>query len=174
MLLRLFALLFIAVASPAAAGGLPDAQSLNLVVAGSVPQHCALGSVQDMDFGNLERRGLRLEARVAFDCNVPFSMVITGATGALTHTTMPSGQGPYGGAVPYELGVTLPLRHPAVRLLSQTFASRQLMAGGMISSQGAIATDGMTLNIQLGRPAGEAGLLGGQYSETITISVSPL
>jgi hypothetical protein len=47
------------------------------------------------------------------------------------------------------------------------------LAGGVISSNGGIATDGMVLAVELGQPSGEAGLLGGEYSETITITVSP-
>lgn len=161
-------------AAPLTAGEISNAQSMNLVVTGSIAEHCALGSVPNMDFGNLERRSLRIETHVAFDCNIPFTMVITGARGALTHTTMPSGQGPYSGALSYELGVTMPLRQPAARILSQSFASRQLLSGGKFTSNGAIATEGMTLNVELVRPAGGAGLLAGDYSETITITVSPL
>ena len=172
--MRLFAILALICAAPVSAGEIRDVQSLNLVVAGSIPEHCALGSIPDLDFGNLERRGLHIETRVDFDCNLPFTMLITGANGALTHTTMPSGQGPYAGALPYELGITMPLRQPAARIVSQSFASRQLIAGGTISSNGAIATDGITLSVQLGRSTGEAGLLAGEYSETITITVSPL
>ncbi len=174
--MRLLVVLFLAMlfGTPAMAGEVQDAQSINLVVTGSIAQHCALGDVPDMDFGDLRRPGLRIETRVAFDCNLPFTMVINGAQGALTHRTMPSGQGPYGGTLPYQIGVTMPLRYPTSRILSRSFASRQLLGGGTIASDGGIATDGMTLDIQLGRPTGEAGLLAGEYSETITITVSPL
>lgn len=161
-------------AAPSTAGEIRDAQTVNLVVTGSITQHCALGNVPNMEFGDLQRRGLRIETHVAFDCNFPFRMLITGARGALTHNTMPSGQGPYSGALPYEIGVTMPLRFPSGRILNQSFESRRLLSGGMISSNGGIATDGMTLDIQLGHPTGKAGLLAGDYSETITITVSPL
>ncbi len=45
----------------------------------------------------------------------------------------------------------------------------------MISSNGGIDADGMTLAVELGRPTGEAGkLLAGEYAETITITVAPI
>jgi spore coat protein U-like protein len=160
-------------AAPAIADEIDNVQKLDIAVNGTISQHCAMGSIADVDFGNLERRGLAMEARVAFDCNVPFTMTITGARGALTHTTMPGGQGPYGGALPYEIAVAMAVRHPAVELVSRTFASRQLQGGGVISSNGGIAADDMILAVELGHPSGEAGLLAGNYSETITITVSP-
>ena len=133
-----------------------------------------MGGIANMDFGNLERRGLNRTAQVAFNCNLPFTMTINGERGALTHSTMPGGQGPYSGQLPYSLVVEMPVRHPATQMLSQTFSSRQLMAGGVISSNGGIATDGMVLGVELGIPSGEAGLLAGDYSEMITITVSPI
>lgn len=163
-----------ALASPAQADEIAGVKSLDIAVNGTISQHCALGDVPDMDFGDLERRGLGVEARLAFDCNVPFTMMIKGARGALTHATMPNGQGPFGGALPYSLAVEMPVRHPATQVISKTFGSRQLQAGGVISSNGGIATDGMVLAVELGLPSGEAGLLAGEYAETITITVSPL
>jgi hypothetical protein len=174
MRFRILALVAMGIAVPASASQIENARSFDIAVSGSIRQHCALGSVPNMDFGNLERRGLGIDREVAFDCNMPFTMTIKGAKGALTHTTMPNGQGPYGGQLPYSVGVRMPVRHPATQIVSKTFNSRQLIAGGVISSNGGIATDGMHLAIELGSPSGEAGLLAGDYSETITITVSPI
>jgi len=55
----------------------------------------------------------------------------------------------------------------------QSFDSIDLMAGRTISSNGGIAVDGMMLSIVLGRAPTEAGLLGGNYSEVIEITVTP-
>lgn len=162
------------VAAPAAAEDIENVRQIDIAVNGTISPHCAIGQIGDMDFGNLERRGLDLQTRVAFDCNVPFTMTITGERGALTHTSMPGGQGPYAGALPYELAVAMPVRHPSLQILNQTFASRQLQSGGVISSNGGIAADDMMLAIELGQPASEAGLLAGRYAETITITVSPI
>ena len=150
------------------------ARELQVAVNGIVGQRCAIGNVGNVAFGDLERSGLAADARVALDCNVPFAMTITGQSGALAHTQMPEGQGPYAGSLPYSLAVTVPLRHPSSEIVQRTFASRELQGGGLVSSNGGIATDGMTLSILLGDPGSEAGLLAGDYSETITITVSPV
>ena len=160
-------------ATAANAHEIQNVRSLDIAVSGAIRQHCAIGNIGSMDFGDLERRGLGAETRVAFDCNVPFTMTIKGAGGGLAHTRMPNGQGPYSGVLPYNLAVEMPLRLPSRQMVSQSFSSRQLLAGGVISSNGGIATDGMVLAVELGQPSGEAGLLGGEYSETITITVSP-
>ncbi|MEO1490028.1 MAG: hypothetical protein AAFR88_11440 [Pseudomonadota bacterium] len=158
----------------ALAQGIDGVTDLDLVVSGSIAEQCALGSVGDMDFGNLERRGLGSETGVAFYCNVPFTMTINGANGALTHNQMPNGQGPYAGAVEYSMGISMPLRNPTRRVMQQTFNSRALQGGGVLNSNGAIATEGMQLTIELAPVVGKAGLLAGDYSETISITVSPL
>jgi hypothetical protein len=59
-------------------------------------------------------------------------------------------------------------------MVSRTFESRQLLSGGVISSNGGIATDNMLLSVELATPSGEAGLLAGEYLETITITVNPI
>ncbi len=163
-----------ALATPAAAHEIDNARSIDIAVSGSISEYCSMGGIADMDFGNLERRGLNRTAQVAFNCNMPFTMKINGERGALTHSTMPNGQGPFGGQLPYSLFVEMPVRHPATQMLSKSFTSRQLVAGGIISSNGGIATDGMVLGVELGIPSGEAGLLAGDYSEMITITVSPI
>ena len=169
-----FAFLTLIIAAPVSAEQIDNAQSFDLAVKGSIPQHCSMGSIANIDFGNLERKGLRAETPVAFNCNVPFNMRIKSANGALIHTVMPSGQGPYGGSVPYSIGVTMPVRYPSTRVLQRSFDSRNLQSGGDFSSNGGIATEGMTLRVEIGNGTGEAGLLAGDYSETITITVSPL
>lgn len=174
--MRLLLALIVASLCPQAvkAKEIDSARTLQIAVNGTVGQRCAIGNIGNVDFGDLERHGLGADARVALDCNVPFAMTITGQSGALTHTQRPHGQGPYGGSLPYSLKATVPVRHPSSEVVSRTFASRDLQAGGLISSNGGIATDGMTLSILLGDPTGEAGLLAGNYSETITITVSPI
>ena len=171
----LFALLAAAFcASTAQAEDVESVRNLQIAVNGTIGQRCAIGSIGNVDFGNLDRRGLGVDARVALDCNIPFAMTIIGQSGALTHTQMPQGQGPYSGSLPYSLGVTVPVRHPSSEIVSRTFASRDLRSGGLVLSNGGIATDGMTLSILLSDPPGEAGLLAGDYSETITITVSSI
>src|SRR3546814_14025509 len=101
-----FALAAAAVGVPANGKEIQNVRSLDIAVSGAIRQHCAMGSIGDMDFGNLERRGLGVTAKVAFDCNVPFTMTIKGANGGLAHSVMPNGQGPYSGLLPYKIGST--------------------------------------------------------------------
>src|SRR3546814_9378357 len=110
MRFMLFALAAAAVAVPANAKEIQNVRSLDIAVSGAIRQHCAMGSIGDMDFGNLERRGLGVTAKVAFDCTVPFTMTIKGANGGLAHSVMPNGQGPYRGLLPYNLAVEMAVR----------------------------------------------------------------
>ena len=162
-----------ALAAPAGAASIENVTSFDIVINGTIGQHCALGDIPDMDFGNLERPGLAMRAHVPFDCNVPFTMTVTGENGALTNSLLPNGQGPYSGRLPYVIGIEMPVRHPSTEIVSKSFESREILGGGTISSNGGIATDDMYVNVELGSASGEAGLLAGDYSETITITVSP-
>lgn len=160
-------------AGRANAADIDNVRSLELGVRGTIAQHCAMGSIADMDFGDLNRPGLGAVARVALSCNVPFDMTIRARNGALTNVQSPNGQGPYSGALPYQIGVAMPVRRPSAAMVEQTFNSRDLTGGRTISSQGGIAVDGMALRVALGRPSGEAGLLAGDYAETIEITIAP-
>lgn len=149
-----------------------NVRGIEVEVSGSVRESCAVGMISDIDFRDLERPGHFRQANVRFDCNVPFSMTITGSTGALSHASMPRGQGPYVGSVPYEVSVQMPLRFPSARTLTRTFESQQLLSGGVINSQGGIAVDGMILSVEVATLPPHT-LLAGNYSETITITVNP-
>jgi hypothetical protein len=100
-------------------------------------------------------------------------MSIQAQNGGLTHAQMPMGQGPYAGTLPYSIGIEMPVRRPQAAMVSKNFESRQLVNGSSFSTNDAIATEGMTLAINLGTASGEAGLLAGNYSETITITIAP-
>lgn len=157
----------------ASVGQIAGVRSLEITMQGAIRQQCSLGDVEDMTFGDLTRQGLSAQTRVAFTCNLPFTMSIKGQNGALTHRTMPNGQGPYGGRLPYTIGVQMAVRHPAESMLSRSFSGGEVQAGGVLSSNGGIAMDGLLLQVAMGTPSGEAGLLAGDYSETITITVTP-
>src|SRR3546814_14734503 len=62
MRFMLFALAAAAVAVPANAKEIQNVRSLDIAVSGSIRQTCAMGSVGDMDYGNLERRRSGLAA----------------------------------------------------------------------------------------------------------------
>lgn len=148
-------------------------KSIDMYVHGTISQHCAMGGIGDMNFGDLTRPDLQASARVQFSCNVPFNVKVQAAHGGLTNLAYPKGQGPYAGSLPYTIGFAIPVRKPSEWLIDKTFNSRDLTGGRSFSSAGGIATQGMMLNVALGRASGEAGLLAGDYSETIVITVTP-
>lgn len=160
-------------ATPAAAQEISNVKSLDIAVQGSIAQRCQMGNIPTADFGDLTSPGKVAAAKVALDCNVPFTMLIRAQNGALVHSELPHGQGPYAGAVPYSLDVELPVRRPTAELISKVFDGRSLTGGQAISSAGGIAIDGLLLRLSLGSVSGEAGLLAGQYGEVIEITIAP-
>lgn len=167
------ALLAGVVATPAAAQEISNVKSLDIAVQGSIAQRCQMGNIPTADFGELTSAGRVAAAKVALDCNVPFTMLIKAQNGALVHSELPHGQGPYAGSVPYSLDVELPVRRPAAELISKVFDGRSLTGGQAISSAGGIAMDGLLLRLSLGSVSSEAGLLAGQYGEVIEITIAP-
>jgi len=158
---------------PAAAEAVRQ-DKLALNVHGRVPEHCALGGIGDMNLGDLTKTGIERAAQIGFSCNVPFQVSIRSAHGGLANEAFPEGQGPYAGLVPYSIALAIPVRRPGSELLTQSFTSTALMAGATMSSSGGIALDGMRIAVVLAPPSSEAGLLGGRYSETVTITVAPI
>lgn len=160
-------------AHPAVASDIENVKSVELTVHGEIAEHCAMGQIGDMHFGDLTRPGLQAQARVQLSCNIPFDMSIKAANGGLANAQFPHGQGPYAGTLPYTIGVAIPVRKPDSALIDRSFTSLELMGGRTVSSQGGIALDGMELSVALGPSPSPAGLVGGRYGETIVITVAP-
>ena len=99
-------------------------------------------------------------------------MQVQAQHGALTNQEYPQGQGPYAGSLPYALTFAIPTRMPNAAIVRRTFNGLDLIGGQMISSQGGIATEGMSVNVALGKSNSEAGLLAGEYGDTITLTIS--
>jgi spore coat protein U-like protein len=163
-----------ALASSAQAADLEPASSQHLLIHGDVTQHCSISSPGNVNFGSLGNGGEQADLRFGLDCNIPFVMNVQAQYGALTNIDYPKGQGPYSGSLPYVLDFTIPARTPSASVITASLSSRDLIAGKSISSQGAIATEGMQVHVALGHAEGEAGLLAGNYGETITITMSSI
>lgn len=168
------AALLIMLPSAAFASELEANSTQRLQIHGDVTQHCGISSPGNVDFGNLERDGLQADLAFGLDCNVPFVMNVQAQYGALTNIQYPSGQGPYSGSLPYMLDLSIPGRTPAAIVINKSFNSRDLIGGESFSSNGAIATEGMQVHVTLGHAGGEAGLLAGNYGETITFTMSSI
>jgi spore coat protein U-like protein len=164
----------LALATHARADEIDGLRDVKLQVFGQLDQHCLIGKIDDADFGDLTRPGLRTDSRVALDCNVPINVKISAAHGAIANERYPQGQGPYAGAVPYRLEVRIPVRRPEHDVVTRSFDSQDLVAAGQTVNTGdGIAVDGMNLSVALSPPTNQAGLLAGHYSETIEITVTP-
>lgn len=171
ILLAVFA--FAAADAPALADELDPAPQVQINLHGTLPQQCAMGNPGGVNFGDIERPNLTADVAVSFYCNVPFTISLKAENGALTNEREPNGEGPYAGSLPYTLGLTVPVSLPGSSAVEGNFGSRALAGGQSLSSGGGIALNGLKLHVALGAPASEAGLVAGNYSETIVITVAP-
>ena len=146
---------------------------MQLRVHGDIVEHCEIGGGSAVDFGDLTRAGMTADIAANLNCNLPFNLRIESTRGGLTNLEHPLGQGPYAGTLPYTLSLDFAVRRPAYGIVSRSFESRTLKGAQTVSSGGGIARNGLNLHVALGRPAGEAGLVAGNYSDTIVINVSP-
>jgi hypothetical protein len=173
-LIVVFGMALSAFSTTAIASEVDGAAQQRLRVHGDIAQHCAISSPNSLKLGSLERTGLQADLKFGLDCNIPFVMQIRAERGALTNHEFPKGQGPYAGSLPYFLDFAIPTRMPSGNLIRRSFNSQELAGGKSISSNGGIATEGMDVHLTLGQPSSAAGLLGGDYVETITISISEI
>ncbi|KQR53306.1 hypothetical protein ASF81_11980 [Brevundimonas sp. Leaf168] len=167
------ALIVSAVASPTLAKPVADnldvGKTLNVTVTGRIVPRCEIQGGGDIDFGELTG-GERATALFGLDCNVPFDLGVTSARGGLAHATKPQGEGPFSGVLPYDVTLTVPTLRPEPRTVRASFSS--VDHTGVLSSGDGIAAGGGKIEFRTRQPAG-AGLLAGQYSETLTVTVTP-
>ncbi|MFN3536663.1 MAG: hypothetical protein ACK4Y4_04375 [Brevundimonas sp.] len=148
----------------------PSFSRVDVILAGSISARCDLFGGGDIDFGELAGNQTA-RARVALDCNVPFELSFQSARGGLAHTVLPAGEGPFAGTLDYTLDVSVPVIGPRRSTLHGRYESRSLMSRKTLGSGDAIAAGHAQIEIRTGSPLG-AGLLAGQYSETLSITVA--
>lgn len=160
-------------ASPALAKPATDnlelGKTLNVIVTGQIAPRCEIQGGGDIDFGEL-KGGERATALFGLNCNVPFDLGLTSSRGGLAHVTKPQGEGPFAGVLPYDVTVTVPTLRPEPRTVQTNFNSADHT--GVLSSGDGIADSGGKIEFRMHQPAG-AGLLAGQYTETLTVTVTP-
>lgn len=157
-----------ALAKPASAS-LEVGKTLNVAVVGRIVPRCEIQGGGDVDFGELTG-GEQATALFGLDCNVPFDLGVTSARGGLAHATKPQGEGPFAGVLPYDVTLTVPTLRPEPRVIRANFSS--IDHTGVLSSGDGIAAGGGKIEFRTRQPAG-AGLLAGQYSETLTVTITP-
>lgn len=164
----------VAAAPPVMAEAIENVRSLTMQVKGRIVERCSIGQVSGLHFGDLTRPNLQMSANIPLNCNVPFDVKVQSKFGGLAHVEQPKGEGPYAGTLSYSIGFQMAVRRPQTSLVSSTFQSLDLLGGRSFSSAGGIATDGMSVQVALGRPSSDAGLLAGRYREVIEITISPI
>jgi len=156
---------------PIGANAIESPTGFDVALEARIPSRCELGRGADIDFGELTG-GLSAVAHLGLECNVPFDLNIRATKGGLTHNSKPTGEGPFSGRLAYGLDIDVPVLAPAERLMSGRYESRQLLSGVTLSSVDAIAKGGAVLRFKTQAPEG-AGLLAGEYSESIILTIAP-
>lgn len=170
----LMALVLAAAASAASAEPMIDSGlvgSLDVIVKGKITPSCRLSGGGDIDFGELTG-GQQVEADFGLSCNVPFDISFQSMRGGLAHAVRPGGEGPFAGVLGYTLNVAIPTVSPQAATLGGSFASEDLVAKKTLSSGEGIAQGGGRIQIRTDQLKG-VGLLAGEYSEVLNITVAP-
>lgn len=175
----LMALVLAAIASASAASAEPkmdkgievSTSRIDLTVRGGITPRCQLSGGGDVDFGELAGNRTAT-ASFGLDCNVPFDVGVQSARGGLAHSTMPQGQGPFAGTLPYELHLSFPTLRPARSTIQASFNSAEVMSRRNVSSGDGISGGAGKIEFRTQAPSG-AGLLAGRYSETLMLTVTP-
>lgn len=172
-LMALALVLAAAAASSAAAEPVDSglANSVTAVVKGKITPNCRLSGGGDVNFGELTG-GQQVEADFGLVCNVPFDISFQSQSGGLAHTTKPRGEGPFAGRLGYTLNVSIPTINPVPAVLNGNFDSEDLVAKKTLSSGEGIAKGGGRIVIRTNSLSG-VGLLAGEYSEVLNITLAP-
>ena len=164
-----------AIASTASAEPMRDrdredaARQLQVNVTGRIKASCQLRGGGDLNLGELHG-GERATALFGLDCNVPFDLALRSQRGGLAHISQPQGEGPFAGTLPYDVLLTVPTLRPELAVVQASFQSTQM--SGQLSSGDGIAAGSGKLEFRM-RNAPGAGLLAGQYTETLTLTITP-
>lgn len=145
---------------------------LSVTLTGRIEDRCSISGGGTMALGELTP-GEGATADFSLDCNVPFDVRILATNGGLTHLTKPDGEGPFAGRLPYDISLKIPTLNPGASMLTGSFSSTELAAEAVMTSGQAVAAPGSSRLALKTRNIPGAGLLAGDYSELLTISIEP-
>ena len=145
--------------------------SIDINLVGSVPARCFVSGGREVALGYI-RGGETASANFGLDCNLPFEVKVQSLRGGLAHATTPQGEGPFSGLLEYDLKLTIPTLRPTPDAVSGEYTSRDLRGSKTLSSRNGIGAGFGTLEFRMHHPEG-AGLLAGDYSEVLTVVISP-
>ena len=145
---------------------------LSLTLSGRIDDRCSISGGGSLALGELTP-GEGVAADFSLNCNVPFDLRILSMNGGLAHLTKPEGEGPFAGRLLYDLQLRIPTLSPGASVLAGSFSSSELSAEAVLSSGQAVAASGSSRLAITTRNIPGPGLLAGDYSEVLTISVEP-
>lgn len=153
------------------ADSLESTSGFDVAVTGRIVSDCRLTGGGTIDLGELTGNEV-VTADFGLRCNVPFDLSFESASGGLAHVAKPRGEGPFAGTLAYTLNVAVPVLAPQAGVMSAAYSSADLTARKTLTSGEAIAAGGGQLQIRTQRPQG-AGLLAGEYVETLSVTLQP-
>ena len=148
----------------------PEDAGFDVQLTGRIKDNCQLKGGGTLALGEIVGQKT-VNAGFDLNCNVPFAVDVTSLRGGLAHATHPQGEGPFAGTATYRLNLYIPTLSPTPSTLHAAFDSTQLRSGTSVSSGEAIAAGGGRIEVKLNEVIG-AGLLAGDYSESLIITVS--
>lgn len=153
------------------ADSLESTSGFDVAVTGRIVSDCRLSGGGTIDLGELTGNEV-VTADFGLRCNLPFDISFESARGGLAHVTKPRGEGPFAGTLGYTLNVVVPTLAPTSGTMSAAYSSSDLTARKTLTSGDAIAAGGGQIQIRTQRPEG-AGLLAGDYAETLSVTLQP-
>lgn len=167
----LAAVAMLAGAGAVRADSIESTSGFDVAVTGRIVSDCRLSGGGTIDLGELTGNEV-VTADFGLRCNLPFDISFESARGGLAHVTKPRGEGPFAGTLAYTLNVIVPTLAPRRGVMSAAYSSTELTARKTLTSGDAIAAGGGQIQIRTQRPQG-AGLLAGEYVETLNVTLQP-
>jgi hypothetical protein len=158
-------------AGAARADSIESTSGFDVAVTGRIVSDCRLSGGGTFDLGELTGNEV-VTADFGLRCNLPVDISFESARGGLAHVTKPRGEGPFAGTLAYTLNVVVPTLAPTSGVMSAAYSSTELTARKTLTSGDAIAAGGGQIQIRVQRPQG-AGLLAGEYLETLNVTLQP-
>lgn len=141
-----------------------------VTIRGDVVPACSLaGLATSYNLGDLTASGSTTLA-FATTCNAPFSYTLESAYGGLRHSSGPSAPAGFSAVFPYSVRAIIPTD---VSTIDDTCTSASILAGATsctFTDSGTGIAIGTASELQLGW-TGVSNLLGGSYSDTLTLTV---
>lgn len=145
------------------------ADSVSIPATGTIVSSCSLALASNFPAANFSANG-NISATASVNCNTAFSITATSAKGAVKTANATSAG--FINSLPYGFSLSVPLDSGGPAAANCTSAA--LLANSCnVTSGGALATNKTaTLGVAWTQPALPTRLVGGSYTDTITLSIA--